>query len=137
MHKLTIRGFEYSDFPLIESWYTDRGLEIPTRDLVAPTGLMIMHENTPILAGFLIKTDCRVAIFQNYISDPKSEKEIRSEAISLLTEALLGIAKKWEAIYTCCSTEYPSIIKQFEKHDFVKDNKNYKNLGRFLWHGCP
>lgn len=119
---------------ILNSWYQGWNQEPPPDKTFSPTGYLVYNNETPICAGFLCKTDAGFAIIYNYISDPKSDKLTRSEALDMLSKELTDIATKENFYMVCASTANTSVAKRFEKLGYVTTHEQFINLGRIL---CP
>lgn len=112
-------------------WFIDRGLDIEPIEFCPPTGL-IVYDTDPICIGFLCKTDSKIAIITNLISDPFYESDLRSHALDFLIKILIELAKDQDFKMICVSTKLGHVSERFLKHEFKTTDENFINLGRFL-----
>lgn len=78
------------DFNEINLWRHWRGLDILSRDFYPNTGLMVHG----VAAGWLVETDSKVALLENFISNPKAYKQERMEAVKEIGHDLAEYAKR-------------------------------------------
>lgn len=78
-----------SDLPDICGWYEVRGTPAPRYTSFPAIG-MIEDE---VAAGFLYRTDSDIGWLEGYISNPAAELRRRTDALTLLTAALLEEAR--------------------------------------------
>lgn len=118
---MEIKQFEESDLKEIASWYRARNIPIPDADMIPSVGFIIPG----IAAGFLIRTDVKLAIIGDFISNSQTSSEERSEALDRIASALCSEAKLLGFKYVTCSTQLGSIEQRAKKFKF-------RYLGTFL-----
>lgn len=119
-----IRSYQSSDYYILCEWWNKQNWQAPDRNMLPKTGLII--EN--ICAGFLYKTDSDVALLEFIIANPESNKEERSEALDLLINNLVNIAKEsgYKAIFT--SLQHTKLLERYKKHGFIETDKSMTNM---------
>lgn len=133
MNYVKISPFNWEDHEkYYDLWFEQRKAEKPPRDLVSPTGIVVSFMDTPVCMGFMCKTDSKMALMTNFISDPNSPKEIRSICLDLLIDHLMDLARSEDFKFITAATVLPVIVERFEKHDFKSTHENLFNLGREL-----
>jgi hypothetical protein len=80
-----VREYGPQDYKTLCHWYESRGLNVPPDDMLPTYGLIAPG----VAAGFLIITDCNLAIIDFFISNPESDKESRKLALDQIVEGLL------------------------------------------------
>jgi hypothetical protein len=78
-------------FEEITRWFTHWGLMSPKREMLSSNGIIVRD----IACGFLYLTDSSMAFLDFYISNPKSKKEDRAKALSMITKNLIAWAKEY------------------------------------------
>lgn len=125
--------FEKSkNLELIEKWFRDWEQTPPPWDLVPPTGVLIYYRGAPVCCGFLCKTDTKLAIHSNYISDKSCDKKIRSECINALALKLDELAVTLGFRMICVSTAMKSMADRFKNMGYETTHENFINLGRLI-----
>ena len=116
---MIVRKYLPKDYGDIEEWYGDWGFIPPRSSSITENCYMI----DGVAAGFLIKTDTDICFFEGFVTNPKVESNKRSEALNLLTEKLLGIAKDlgFKEIWVLC--KHNSIKQRAERFGFAYHGK--------------
>lgn len=96
------------DFDAISIWFENRLLPIPDRSLFPPTGFIV----DGIAAGFLYFTDSRIGIIDCYISNPHTEAKTRSDALDMITDALIAKAKAHGCRLVKCDSKIEATKKR-------------------------
>lgn len=119
-------------YPILAKWWNDHDWPAIPQDALPKTGIVITNEENPIVAGFLYKTDSTMAWMEYIVADAKSDKMIRSEALDMLIDCLLFIAKEngFKTVFT--SSVHPSLIARKQKHGFIVGDTNTTQLIRSL-----
>jgi hypothetical protein len=104
-----------------------RGLPEPPREYLPPTSAVVELGGFPIAIGFVLLTDSPIAILCNFVSDPSIEKEIRHEAVDILTDVCIDYAKGKGFAAVSGITAVPIMQKRFEKRKFFKIETNLKH----------
>lgn len=107
-----------TDFKVLCNWLTDHNKPLISKDLYPPTGFMIQDEKMDLVAGFLYKTDSKLCVVENFISNPIIAKDQRREAITLLFKTIIQKAQNdgFKIMFT--SAILDSLIKQLNDLDF-------------------
>jgi hypothetical protein len=121
------------DYALLKSWWEQRSYPAQEPEFLPPTGLIISHEGADICAGFLFKTDAKIAVLGHVVSTSKSvDKILRSEALDHLIESLVGHAKECGFAVVTCSSNIPRLNERYEALGFSKSDENETHYGRVL-----
>jgi hypothetical protein len=96
--ELNIRRLEESDWDTLVSWW-DKWPEwtAPPKDFLPDNGkggFMVENNDTPIVAGFLYKTNSKGVLLEWIISNPNYKEEDRQVAIELLINGAENVSKE-------------------------------------------
>lgn len=104
---------------MIAQWYRDHNqMPIPYTSL-PKTGIIVDE----IVAGFLYKTDSNVAIIENFISDPSSNKDHRRESIDVCMSTLVKEAKSQGFSYILSYPTHKRMEKDHSRWGFVRSHE--------------
>lgn len=121
-----VRFDKQKHFNMITEWYINRKQNMLPLEYLPETGFIVPN----ICAGFLYKTDSKLALIENYISCPKSDKETRSNALDLVTKSLIDEAKKYDFNVIMALTKLDSVRKRAEKSGFQTVDNDFSILVR-------
>lgn len=126
MDALNIRQLNNSDYEdILVNWWKDWGWEVPARDFLPNSGLIVYDADIPVCAGFIYITNSSVAWVDWIISSKTyNTKPTRREAIKLLIFELTELCKKNGYKYTYALIKHPSLIEVYEGCGYVKGD-NY------------
>jgi len=121
---MEIKPYNRLDYWELCSWWAGHGWMAPDQDMLPEHGFIINN----ICAGFLYKTDSKIAWLEFIISNPRSEKLERNKALDLLIEQLYSRAKElgFKAIFT--SATHKGLIERYKDHGFVVTDTSMTNL---------
>lgn len=119
-------------FPMLRQWWEERQFPAPDPMLLPPTGVLITHGLTPVAAGFLFKTDAKIATIGHLVSDPRSDRGIRSEATDYLIFSLLDHARQEGFRAVTGATNLPRLMQRYELLGFVKTDEGISHFGRIF-----
>jgi hypothetical protein len=107
---------EYSekDYDEVSGWYKARSLPVPGVNAF-PTFGLVVHG---VAAGFLIVTDCNLALIDFYISNPDVTREERDVALDAITEGLLEYGIKIGITNFKADTQVKRIRQRAENYGF-------------------
>jgi poly-gamma-glutamate capsule biosynthesis protein CapA/YwtB (metallophosphatase superfamily) len=109
-----IRAFKKEDIQTVNEWEKAWGLNPSALDHYPETGFIVEE----VCAGFLYKTDSSICFIDGYISNPKTEKEIRKKALDLVTEEIFKAGKEM-GFKTCIAyTENPAVRSRCLDNNF-------------------
>lgn len=116
----------------LKHWWNE--LETPGHDpwFLPPTGVVVEHEEELICAGFLLKTDAKVATICALVANPKVDKLVRSSAIDLMIESLLKKAVECGFGMVSAATNLKRLQQRFEDFGFIKGDENVTHYGGLI-----
>lgn len=123
---------EKDHYETLVTWWDSHKFSAPPVHALPRTGVVVVSNETPVAAGFLYKTDSCIAWMEFIISNPKSDRMLRSEALDILMDCLCNLAKTmgFKTVFT--SSNLPKFIERNEKHNFVAYDKGVTHLLRSL-----
>lgn len=128
--ELNIQKLKESDYEkLLVNWWKDWAWEAPPKDFLPDNGtggFMVYNKDIPICAGFIYKSNSKVAWVDWIISDKNyKDKESRKEGIKYLIQALTEICKQLGYAYCYALVNHEGLIKTYEDLGYIKaDNYN-------------
>jgi hypothetical protein len=132
---MTLKQFQFGEhFPFVADWLEKQKCPIPPRDLLPPTGIIVYMKGLPVCAGFLVKTDCCVAMISHLVADPDVHGEDRAAAIDALVESLTAIAMKdgWKSVSGACAETLPGMNARYNRLGFIKTDTGISHYGRIF-----
>lgn len=115
-----IRPWSSSDYGNYCQWFILRALKPPPAEALPATGFIVDN----VAAGFLIKTDCKVAIIEHVATNPKSDGQDREKALNEIFNELQFVAKKSGFKYLFGNTLFKEIADRGERYGF-------QNIGKY------
>ena len=92
-------------------------------------GFMVSSDGVDICAGFLYLTNSKTAWLEYIISNfDYKDKEKREEALNMLIETLIDLAKVNNIKYIYASLRSKSLIEKYEKNGFNKGNSGCQEM---------
>lgn len=119
---------ENSHYEMISLWYKDHGL-LPVDSLLFPE---IGYVVPGVAAGFLYKTDSKLGIIENIISNKRSEKNERDRSLNAIVENLIITAQALGMRLLVAFTELPVVSTRAKFHGFEKVNGPQIQLVRWI-----
>lgn len=126
------RKFEPEDVGVYQSWMKERNLPAPDVSLLPKHGLVMLFKGEAIAMGFLYCTDAMMASIGNFMSDPKSDKQARGEAVEIAVDILSNRAEELGYKQVNVATNIKSLMERFENLGFEKCEENVSHFRRFL-----
>lgn len=131
--KFELFTYNKHDFSLIEGWWKARGFPPADPDLLPPTGFIVTGDSVPICAGFLFKTDAKIAILNHVVSTPTPmDSKDYSTALNHLIAKMIHEAREcgFKILTAACNIE--RLGKRYEDHGFFKTDSDESHYGRVL-----
>lgn len=114
-------------------WWERRGHPVADPSLFPPTGRMVFYDSIPVCAGFLYKTDGKLAVISHVVSSPdKMNAEARDQCLDLLISTLVHEAHLAGMKAVSASSNVAKLNKRYEKLGFTKTDSDETHYGRVL-----
>lgn len=104
---------------LLNQWREARKLAPITLEECPHVGIMIMHNEEPIAAGFLRNAE-GVGIIDSIVSNPEQKPDIRHKAINAIFERLISVARMMEMKRLLGTSVDSNTIERSKKFGFVQ-----------------
>ena len=129
-----IRDFEKKDYPRLAAWWTAQNCLIPDEEFLPPTGLIIERDDIPMCAGFLFKTDAKIAIMNHIVANPErvSSSVDRGLALRMLIAALMDEARECKMKMVTAASNIEKLNQRYLSMGFFKSDSNESHFGRIL-----
>jgi hypothetical protein len=111
---MNTRTLTESDYEILSDWWTAWNWPIINRDMLPDNGtggIMVEHEGENIVAGFLYWSNSKLVWLDWIISNPKSDKDIRQEAIKKLILTAESMTKKAGSKFMMSISRSNSLLK--------------------------
>jgi hypothetical protein len=117
-----------TDFPVISTWWKEHKWPIVPLSFLPRNGIVIRHLGKPICAGFIYLTDTPIGLLEWVVSDPKSNKKDRDEALHLLIQRLCWMAQILGVVQLFSSSEHPKLSERLEENGFKMTSESVKHF---------
>lgn len=125
---MLVKNFSWDDHgETYERWFKERQAEMPMREIMSPTGIVVYDNDIPVCMGFLCKTDSNASIMTNFISNINVDYKTRSECLDLMIDTLAAISEKEGFLILAAASPVRSICARLEKHGLFKTHENVTN----------
>lgn len=126
---MNIRRLNKKDWKTLVTWWKEWDFEkIPNKDFLpdnGESGLIVEHDNKPIVSTFMYTTNSKVVIFEWPLSDKKCDKKLKEEAIKLLILGVENVAKAHGFKYLQFFGNNKKYISKLKNLGFIEADKNY------------
>ena len=119
-----VKPYTKDDYQTVSQWWKQWDWEGIPEAFLPENGLIVTHDEMPVCAAFIYKTDTPIYWIENYISDIEADKVIRSDALDLLILSCIEKAKDMGALVAMSSIKHNGLGKRLEKSGFVVSDKN-------------
>ncbi len=119
-----VKPYTKDDYEIVSQWWKQWDWEGIPEAFLPENGLIVTHDDIPVCAAFIYKTDTPIYWIENYISDMEADKVIRSDALDLLILSCIEKAKDMGAKVAMSSIKHNGLGKRLEKSGFVVSDKN-------------
>jgi hypothetical protein len=125
-----VRKLIETDYENLVSWWKWFRFTPPSKEFLPQNGLggIMVYADIDVCAGFLYRTDSKIAWLEFIVSNPKYRNKDRQQAIKLCISSLSQIAKKlgYNAIFT--SVKHESLINHFKDCGFFVESGSSKEM---------
>tara|TARA_B110000305_G_scaffold125914_1_gene141008 strand:+ start:28457 stop:28867 length:411 start_codon:yes stop_codon:yes gene_type:complete len=132
IRKLVERDYEDT----LVHWWKDWGWEAMPRDFLPENGtggLMVSKGDQDICAGFLYITNSKVGLTEFVVSNKDYKEKDRSDAIQLLLDAIVELAKKNGCKYAHVILKNDSLTSKYLDSGYVMSDKKVTEMIK-VWH---
>lgn len=113
---LSLRRYTKHDYLTLCEWFAKHKMKAPLYFLLPPVGMIV----DGIAAGFLIETNCHVAILDFFVTNPDVDSEARNKAIEEIVSSLQFYAGANDFKYLKCDSSIDSIKQRALARGFKK-----------------
>ena len=121
---MNTRTLTESDYEILSDWWIAWSWPVMAKDMLPDNGtggIMVEHEGENIVAGFLYWSNSKLVWLDWIISNPKSDKDIRQEAIKKLILTAESMTKKAGSKYMMSISRSNSLLKIHEQMGWTID----------------
>ena len=111
---MNTRTLTESDYEILSDWWKAWSWPVMAKDMLPDNGtggIMVEHEGENIVAGFLYWSNSKLVWLDWIISNPKSDKDIRQEAIKKLILTAESMTKEAGSKYMMSISRSNSLLK--------------------------
>lgn len=126
---MTAIDYHPNHYESVSSWFEKRGLPPIPAESLPSVGKIVPG----IGAIFLYQTDSDVCLLESAITNPEAHKDVRTQAIDVVTAACIERAKEFGFKTMLSVTKNKKILDQSKAHGFVELDGEYKLIERNLW----
>jgi hypothetical protein len=117
----------------LKKWWSDWNWDAPPFDMLPSTGIVVSFNGVDICAGFMYKTDSKIAWLEYVVSNREYKESNRAEAIEFLLQVLCSIADTSGFKYIYASLKSQPLIAKYQKTGFIKGDSNCQEMIKILW----
>lgn len=136
MQNVSWRYAKAADLPMIHQWCDDHKFpRIP--DWALPdSGIIVTNEGQDIYCGFIVKTNCGMALLEWVISNKsapiKLKRNKQFNGLDYLVNVASILAKSWGYRALFHTTNNQGLIKNLRRNQFDEADHNVTNLLKIL-----
>tara|TARA_R100001369_G_scaffold43810_1_gene69907 strand:- start:1 stop:402 length:402 start_codon:yes stop_codon:yes gene_type:complete len=111
---MNTRTLTESDYEILTDWWKAWGWPVIVRDMLPDNGtggVMIEHEGENVVAGFLYWSNSKMVWLDWIISNPKTNRDIRQEAIKKLILTAESMTKEAGSKFMMSISRSNSLLK--------------------------
>ena len=109
-----VNRYTDANYDEMREWYEAWNLKAPAIDMFPAYGLIAPN----LAVGFLIRTDCKTGILDFYISNPRSNKYERDDALDEISRGLIQHARNTGLKYLKLDTKIANVETRALMHGF-------------------
>ena len=121
---MNTRTLTESDYKILSDWWIAWSWPVMAKDMLPDNGtggIMVEHEGENIVAGFLYWSNSKLVWLDWIISNPKSDKDIRQEAIKKLILTAESMTKEAGSKYMMSISRSNSLLKTHKELGWTID----------------
>ncbi len=126
------RPFHVRDYPTLVAWGEARGFKLVPLAMLPTHGLVVMHDERPVCAGFLYRTDSTLGVFENVLGNHALDSYTRGAGLDILINAVVTLATELGMQGLFSAFGQTSLVERAKKHGFEEAGANVTNLVRRL-----
>lgn len=127
MNSIKIKPEHYN---IISDWWAKQNWPIIPEDHLPKAGFIIYNLDTPVIAGFIYKTDSSFGLFEFIVANPEVKGLVRTLAFDLLIESVIQYSKESGIKSLFSSVTNKSLIKRLAASGFMVTDEGMTNLIR-------
>lgn len=117
--KVILRKYSKHDYLTFCEWFFKRQMKPPVAYILPPVGMIV----DGVGAGFLIETNCHVAMLDFFITNPDASAESRHEALEQITSSLIFYAAANDYKFIRADSSIESIQERAIARGFKKSGE--------------
>jgi hypothetical protein len=125
---MRVRRYQDKDYAMVESWMQSRKQQMARKSWLPKRGFIV----DDVATIFLLKPDCKVAILDFFMTNPRATQENRLKACDLLIQAASAEAQKFGAEILIGNSSIPKVMALGLRYGFVSDGKPYYTFRKLI-----
>jgi GNAT superfamily N-acetyltransferase len=129
---LSTRVIKKEDLDVISKWwdywYGPDKVDVSILPANGLGGIVVEKDDNPVCAGFIYLTNGGIALIEWVVSDPNYRDEDRGDAVVLLIESCIAVARDQGYKYIYSSTNNSSIIEKCKTIGCEVSDKTFRSL---------
>lgn len=117
---MEIKPFQEENYIEICGWYFKRE-KIPIPFYLLPKNGFIV---SGVAAGFLYKTDSKLGLIENFVTNPNACSDDRNKALNLIIDSIIELCFRYKIKSLIGTTKHENLLNR-------SLNKGFKNLGSY------
>lgn len=130
---MKIGVYTKNNYQTLCSWYDGWKLPRTPENLIPSSSLLVFKDLNPICGGFLYQmSETPMFWIEGIISDPKSSKDDRKEALVVLVKGLTDLAKEFGGQMLLSSTPRESLTSLLKSQGFSSAPEQYNHVAKWI-----
>lgn len=117
---LEVRIYQVYNFKHVTKWLAARGSYLPQESEMPEFGAVAYDDAIPVAAGFIRRVEGNHGQLDGLVTDPDQPGELRSNAIDLVVEELMAMAKAMRIRSLVAFSADTNTLMRSLKHGFVQ-----------------
>lgn len=118
------------NYPILEDWWKAHNWPVIPMDHLPKYGCIVYQDATPIIAGFVYKTDSAFCLFEFIVANPAIKGLRRRIAFDLLVATVVEYTKEIGGKSLFTSVSNASLMTKLESNGFIKTDTGMTNFIR-------